>query len=106
MKTSERKDSPRKRSSSIFEPKDVELNRMLDVVDGIKDKLRGLQGGNDQAFIKSIESELPRFVVLGAQSSGKSSILRRISSIALPEAKVRTNIHTLLCHMSASDEVD
>ena len=44
-------------------------------------------------------SKLPQFVVVGAQSAGKSSVLKRISnnSIKLPEAaNVCTKVPTIL----------
>ena len=70
------------------------MNELLDIVDKIVVLIGGL---DDQTFHQTIRSKLPQIVVVGAQSSGKSSVLRRISKVALPEAsELCTRIATLV----------
>mmetsp|Transcript_12069 Transcript_12069/g.10266 ORF Transcript_12069/g.10266 Transcript_12069/m.10266 type:complete len:125 (-) Transcript_12069:611-985(-) len=67
-------------------------------MDSIRENLSNL-AGQDQAFHDIIMNSLPQFVVVGAQSSGKSSVLKRISnnSIKLPEAAdVCTKLPTIV----------
>ena len=61
---------------------------MLDTIDEIRTTLGGLKGASDQAdfFYEEILAELPQFVAVGPQSAGKSSVIRRVSGVALPEA--------------------
>lgn len=48
-------------------------------------------------FVDEILKHLPQFVACGAQSAGKSSVIRRISRIALPEdSRCCTRIATLI----------
>ena len=57
---------------------------MLDTIDAIRTQLSGLK---DQAdFYEEILAVLPQFVAVGPQSAGKSSVIRRVSGVALPEA--------------------
>jgi len=78
----------------------------LNTVDQIREHLTQL-AGNDQLFMDQIMSNLPQFVVVGAQSSGKSSVLKRISnnSIKLPEAAdICTKVPTILKLRRACEE--
>jgi len=61
---------------------------MLDTIDEIRTTLSGLKGASDQAdfFYEEILAVLPQFVAVGPQSAGKSSVIRRVSGVALPEA--------------------
>jgi hypothetical protein len=62
---------------------------MLDTIDEIRTTLGGLKGASDQAdsdFYEEILAVLPQFVAVGPQSAGKSSVIRRVSGVALPEA--------------------
>ena len=76
------------------------------------DKIRGELSQiteRDQKFRDLMMDSLPQFVVVGAQSSGKSSVLKRISnnSIKLPEAaSVCTKVPTMLVLRRAGAGVD
>jgi len=74
------------------------LKSMLDRIDQVRTTLSGLKGGHDeQRFYEEILSSLPQFVACGPQSSGKSSVIRRISGVTLPEAATLcTRIATLV----------
>ena len=79
----------------------VSVKSKLDIIDEIK---RLMIGMNDSNFKDEIEKELPQFVVVGAQSSGKSSVLRMISSIDLPtSSKLCTRIPCII-KMRRNDE--
>ena len=58
----------------------LSVKSKLDIIDEIKKLMVGMNNSN---FKDEIEKELPQFVVVGAQSSGKSSILRMISGVDL-----------------------
>ena len=52
----------------------------------------------DTAFNEEILSTLPQFVACGPQSAGKSSVIRRLSGISLPEASTLcTRVATVIC---------
>ena len=55
----------------------------LDAIDKVRLLLSELR---DTAFYEEILSTLPQFVACGPQSGGKSSVIRRLSGISLPEA--------------------
>ena len=66
----------------------------LDVIDEVRNTLSKLK---DVSFYKEIDRELPVFIILGAQSSGKSSVIKRITNnkIKLPEkADMCTRVST------------
>jgi hypothetical protein len=73
-------------------------DKMLDTVDSIRKCLNGLNGtATDQAFHKELLASLPQFVACGPQSAGKSSVMRRLSGVQLPEASTLcTRIATVL----------
>lgn len=62
---------------------DDATTQKLDAVDNVRLLLSELR---DTAFYEEILSTLPQFVACGPQSSGKSSVIRRLSGISLPEA--------------------
>lgn len=67
---------------------------ILDIVDNVRVDLKRL---GDQRFFEATLSELPQFIVVGAQSAGKSSALRRISGVKLPEsATLGTRVSAVL----------
>jgi len=69
----------------------------LDTIDEIRTALSSLKGGDDQDFYEEILGSLPQFVACGPQSAGKSSVIRRISGVALPEASTLcTRIATMV----------
>jgi hypothetical protein len=72
-----------------------EMKEILDIIDNVRAALSGLQGC--QAFYEELLAALPQFVAAGAQSAGKSSVVRRISGVMLPEASgLCTRIATLI----------
>ena len=58
---------------------------LLDTIDEVRSILSAL-GSNDTAFYEKIMESMPQFVAVGPQSAGKSSVMRRVSGIPLPEA--------------------
>ncbi len=60
------------------------MKDMLDTIDRIRVSLGGL--ADCETFYEEVLASLPQFVVCGPQSAGKSSVIRRISGVALPEA--------------------
>ena len=62
---------------------DDATTRKLDSIDNVRLLLSELR---DTAFYEEILSTLPQFVACGPQSSGKSSVIRRLSGVSLPEA--------------------
>ena len=70
------------------------IGEILDTIDNAASNLRGISYAN---LRDTVLEELPQFVSVGAQSAGKSSVIRRISGISLPEAatcctKIATSI--------------
>jgi len=66
----------------------------LNVIDEVRNTLSKLK---DVSFYQKIDRELPVFIILGAQSSGKSSVIKRITNnkIKLPEkADMCTRVST------------
>ena len=61
----------------------LELNK-LDKIDELKQLMIRM---DNSEFKFEIEKELPQFVVIGPQSSGKSSTLKMLSGIDLPTSK-------------------
>ena len=80
---------------------------MLDTIDEIRATLSGLQGENDQCeFYEEILAVLPQFVAVGPQSAGKSSVIRRVSGVALPEASTLcTRVATMVQMRSAKEPI-
>ena len=71
-----------------------ETKHLLDAVDSVSRTLKQLA---DTPFYETVLAELPQFIVVGAQSAGKSSVLRRISGVKLPESKTLcTRVSTIL----------
>jgi hypothetical protein len=62
---------------------DDATTQKLDAIDKVRLLLSELR---DMAFYEEILSTLPQFVACGPQSGGKSSVIRRLSGISLPEA--------------------
>lgn len=72
----------------------AQLKDMLDTIDKVRICLSGVP---DQGFYEELLSSVPQFVVCGAQSSGKSSVISRSSGVPLPEASTLcTRIPTLI----------
>ena len=66
----------------------------LDAIDSVREKLTGLKDIN---LKDEVLNHLPQFVACGAQSAGKSSVIRCISKIPLPEdTKCCTRIATII----------
>lgn len=63
------------------------LQRRLDAVDATSRTLRELR--LDAAFQGELQGVVPQFVAVGNQSAGKSSLLRRVGKIPLPDAVKR-----------------
>ena len=57
---------------------DAKFRSLLDAVDRLRDVLDGIDGD---------DFSLPAIAVIGAQSSGKSSILERLSGVDLPRGE-------------------
>ena len=77
------------------------MKEMLDAIDKVRASLGALK--DNQTFYEEVLSSLPQFVVCGPQSAGKSSVIRRVSGIALPEAstlctRMATLIQLRRCH--------
>ncbi len=71
------------------------MKMQLDMIDCVRVALSGLK--ESQAFYEEVLSSLPQFVVCGPQSAGKSSVIRRISGVSLPEAStVCTRVATMV----------
>jgi hypothetical protein len=62
---------------------DDATKQKLDAIDNVRLVLSELR---DTAFYEEILSTIPQFVACGPQSGGKSSVIRRLSGISLPEA--------------------
>ena len=58
---------------------------ILDIIDQVRASLSGLQE-SQRAFYEELLAPLPQFVACGPQSAGKSSAVRRVCGISLPEA--------------------
>jgi hypothetical protein len=80
------------------------MKAMLDTIDKVRTTLGGLK--NNQIFYEELLSSLPQFVACGPQSAGKSSVIRRVSSVSLPEASTLcTRIATIIqMRRSSSDD--
>ena len=74
------------------------MKAMLDAIDEIRTTLSGLKSSDVQPkFYEEVLASLPQFVACGPQSAGKSSVLRRVSGISLPEASTLcTRIATMV----------
>ena len=59
------------------------FKELLNTIDQVRVQLCEVQ---DQSFYEELLAALPQFVACGPQSAGKSSVIRRVSGIALPEA--------------------
>lgn len=79
-------------------PNAASMKVMLDAIDEIRTTLSGLKSTDVQPnFYEEVLASLPQFVACGPQSAGKSSVLRRISGISLPEAStLSTRIATMV----------
>jgi hypothetical protein len=62
---------------------DDATKQKLDAIDKVRVVLSELR---DTAFYEEILSTIPQFVACGPQSGGKSSVIRRLSGVSLPEA--------------------
>jgi len=79
------------------DPASDAMKAMLDTIDKVRAVLSGLKGPPDQMFYEELLGSLPQFVACGPQSAGKSSVIRRISGVALPEASTLcTRIATMV----------
>ena len=77
------------------------MKALLDTIDKVRASLSGLK---DNSFYEELLSSLPQFVVCGPQSAGKSSVIRRISGISLPEASTLCTRMATLVQLRRSDE--
>ena len=59
------------------------ITDLLNRIDQVRVQLGELQ---DQKFYEELLASLPQFVACGPQSAGKSSVIRRVSGVSLPEA--------------------
>ena len=74
---------------------DDATKQKLNAIDTVRLLLAELR---DTAFNEEILSTLPQFVACGPQSAGKSSVIRRLSGISLPEASTLcTRVATVIC---------
>jgi len=86
------------------DPSSDAMKAKLDTIDNVRTVLSGLKGPADQLFYEELLGSLPQFVACGPQSAGKSSVIRRISGVALPEASTLcTRIATMVQMRRASD---
>ena len=70
---------------------------ILDIIDDVRASLGGGLQGSQRAFYEELLASLPQFVAVGPQSAGKSSAVRRVCGISLPEASTLcTRIATLV----------
>ena len=73
----------------------AKMTAMLDTVDKVRTTLGGLK--SNQLFYEELLASLPQFVACGPQSAGKSSVIRRVSGVSLPEASTAcTRIATII----------
>lgn len=80
------------------------IKSKLDAIDEVRKKLLSI--GHGATFQDEILNHLPQFVACGAQSAGKSSIIRRVTGIALPEASgCCTRIATMIQLRKSADTV-
>lgn len=71
------------------------MKEKLDIIDEVRATLGGLK--DDKVFYEELLSTLPQFVTCGPQSAVKSSVIRRISGVHLPEASTLcTRIATMI----------
>ncbi|KAH9262289.1 hypothetical protein BASA82_000659 [Batrachochytrium salamandrivorans] len=61
-----------------------QVKKSLDVLDEVRQLFRGVLLAEDKACFDATMQHIPQFVVTGAQSAGKSSVLSRISGVKLP----------------------
>ena len=84
------------------EPALSKMKDMLDTVDKVRTTLGGLK--NNQVFYEELLASLPQFVCCGPQSAGKSSVIRRVSGVSLPEASTLcTRIATIIQMRRSND---
>lgn len=75
----------------------VATEHILDIIDDVRASLGGGLQGSQRAFYEELLASLPQFVAVGPQSAGKSSAVRRVCGISLPEASTLcTRIATLV----------
>jgi hypothetical protein len=87
----------------------TKMKEMLDTVDKVRATLGGLKNSNSTDFYEELLSSLPQFVACGPQSAGKSSVIRRVSGVSLPEAstlctRIATIIQIRRSSSSSSDD--
>ena len=88
------KKNHKKRKMDLSVPASKELQTLLDKTDRLREKLSELK---NPKLLNELFQVFPQFAVLGNQSAGKSSLLRRISKTKLLEANKRcTRIAILL----------
>jgi hypothetical protein len=81
------------------------MKTMLDTIDNVRTTLGGLK--DNQLFYEELLSSLPQFVACGPQSAGKSSVIRRVSGVSLPEASTLcTRIATIIQMRRSSSSSD
>ena len=85
------------------EPKGTsKMKDTLDTIDKVRSALGGLK--TSQHFYEELLASLPQFVACGPQSAGKSSVIRRVSGVSLPESSTLcTRIATLIQMRRSSD---
>ena len=83
------------------------FNAALELSDTIRSTLTNFGANLRQSGLAKVFEDIPQFVVVGAQSSGKSSTLSRVSGIEFPTDSGRcTRIATLLKLRRAGDDDD
>jgi energy-coupling factor transporter ATP-binding protein EcfA2 len=71
-----------------------DLRRYLDIIDNVRTRLSCLH----KDVFDRLLAKIPQIVMCGPQSSGKSSLIRRISGITLPTASSAcTRMPTMVC---------
>ena len=85
------------------EPALSKMKDMLDTVDKVRTTLGGLK--NNQVFYEELLASLPQFVCCGPQSAGKSSVIRRVSGVSLPEASTLCTRIATIIQMRRSNDI-
>jgi Dynamin family len=88
-------------------PDEVSSSRMkekLDIIDKVRAALGGLK--DNKVFYEELLSALPQFVACGPQSAGKSSVIRLVSGVSLPEASTLCTRIATMVQMRRSKPTD
>lgn len=80
------------------------VKELLNIIDQVRVQLCELHE-RDQSFYEELLAALPQFVACGPQSAGKSSIIRRVSGVSLPEAATLCTRVATMIQMRRENEV-